>query len=148
MIPGRNFLSRIMLSTVACRHPLRLYLVSLNCFSVVSKSPRCYSEQRGRNNTKASPFVLAAQVARIKAVLSIINVEITIAVIRVANSSSYASTRASQALAINDCALRSSHISIPRADPCGVLRSKSALACWLSSTRWPLVKISSFGPWH
>ncbi|EEP75986.1 conserved hypothetical protein [Uncinocarpus reesii 1704] len=48
---------------------------------------------------KPSPFVLAAQLAGIKALPSIINAVITLAVISVANTCSYGSTRTLQALA-------------------------------------------------
>lgn len=50
-------------------------------------------------NTKASPFVLAIQLAGVKALPSIFNVVITISVISVANSCTYASSRTLQALA-------------------------------------------------
>ncbi|KAI8298048.1 putative amino-acid permease [Colletotrichum sp. SAR11_240] len=50
-------------------------------------------------NTKASPFVLAVQLARIEVLPHIINGVITLAVISVANSCTYGSTRVLQALA-------------------------------------------------
>ncbi|KAL9106204.1 MAG: hypothetical protein Q9227_008737 [Pyrenula ochraceoflavens] len=50
-------------------------------------------------NTKASPFVLAIQMAGVKALPSIFNVVITISVLSVANSCTYASSRTLQALA-------------------------------------------------
>ena len=50
-------------------------------------------------NTKASPFVLAIKMAGIKALPSIFNAVITISVISVANSATYASTRTIQAMA-------------------------------------------------
>lgn len=50
-------------------------------------------------NTKASPFVLAIELAGIKALPSIFNAVITISVISVANSCTFASTRTLQALA-------------------------------------------------
>ena len=50
-------------------------------------------------NTKASPFVLAIQMAGIKGLPSVFNVVITLSVISVANSATYGSTRTLQALA-------------------------------------------------
>lgn len=50
-------------------------------------------------NTKASPFVLAIQRANVKVLPSIFNAVITLAVISVANSCAYASSRTMQALA-------------------------------------------------
>lgn len=50
-------------------------------------------------NTKASPFVLAIQLAGVKGLPSVFNVVITLAVISVANSATYASTRTIQAMA-------------------------------------------------
>ncbi|KAH7120892.1 amino acid permease [Dendryphion nanum] len=50
-------------------------------------------------NTKASPFVLAIQMAGVKGLPSVFNVVITLAVISVANSATYASTRTIQAMA-------------------------------------------------
>ncbi|KAL0263031.1 hypothetical protein SLS55_002006 [Diplodia seriata] len=50
-------------------------------------------------NTKASPFVLAVQMAGIKVLPHIINAVITMAVISVANSCTYGSTRVLQAMA-------------------------------------------------
>lgn len=55
-------------------------------------------------NTKASPFVYAIQSAGIKALPSIFNAVITISVISVANSATFASTRTLQALAMNGMA--------------------------------------------
>jgi len=52
-------------------------------------------------NTKASPFVLAIQAANVKALPSLFNAVITISVISVANSCTYASSRTMQALAAN-----------------------------------------------
>lgn len=49
-------------------------------------------------NTKASPFVLAIQMAGIKGLPSVFNAVITISVLSVANSCSFASTRTMQAL--------------------------------------------------
>ena len=50
-------------------------------------------------NTKASPFVLAIQDAKIKVLPSIFNAVITISVLSVANSCTYGSTRTMQAMA-------------------------------------------------
>ncbi|KAF2792432.1 hypothetical protein K505DRAFT_246694 [Melanomma pulvis-pyrius CBS 109.77] len=50
-------------------------------------------------NTKASPFVLAIELAGVKILPSIFNAVITVAVISVANSATYASTRTIQAMA-------------------------------------------------
>ncbi|KAK5071161.1 hypothetical protein LTR64_007665 [Lithohypha guttulata] len=55
-------------------------------------------------NTKASPFVLAMQMAGIKALPSVFNAVITIAVLSVANSATYASTRTLQAMALEKMA--------------------------------------------
>ncbi|KAL8639625.1 MAG: hypothetical protein Q9228_003359 [Teloschistes exilis] len=51
-------------------------------------------------NTKASPFVLAIQAAKIKALPSIFNVVITLSVLSVANSATFGSTRTMQALSL------------------------------------------------
>ncbi|KAJ4299966.1 hypothetical protein N0V90_005214 [Kalmusia sp. IMI 367209] len=50
-------------------------------------------------NTKASPFVIAIQMAGVKGLPSVFNAVITISVISVANSCTYASTRTIQAMA-------------------------------------------------
>lgn len=50
-------------------------------------------------NTKASPFVLAITMAGVKGLPSVFNAVITLAVISVANSATYASTRTLQAMA-------------------------------------------------
>ncbi|KAF1992637.1 putative general amino-acid permease GAP1 [Aulographum hederae CBS 113979] len=50
-------------------------------------------------NTKASPFVLAIELAGVKGLPSVFNVVITLAVLSVANSATFASTRTLQALA-------------------------------------------------
>lgn len=52
-------------------------------------------------DTKASPFVLSIQEAGIKGLPSVFNAVISVAVISVANASSFASTRTMQALAAN-----------------------------------------------
>ncbi|KAL9598159.1 MAG: hypothetical protein Q9219_004656 [cf. Caloplaca sp. 3 TL-2023] len=51
-------------------------------------------------DTKASPFVLAIQLAGVKGLPSVFNVVITIAVLSVANSCTYGSTRTMQALGV------------------------------------------------
>ncbi|KAL8708689.1 MAG: hypothetical protein Q9225_007565 [Loekoesia sp. 1 TL-2023] len=51
-------------------------------------------------NTKASPFVLAIQMAGVKGLPSVFNAVITISVLSVANSCTYGSTRTMQALGI------------------------------------------------
>lgn len=53
----------------------------------------------GAAYTKASPFVIAIEMAGVKALPSIFNVVITLSVISVANSATYGSTRTLQALA-------------------------------------------------
>ncbi|KAF2110880.1 AAT family amino acid transporter, partial [Lophiotrema nucula] len=55
-------------------------------------------------NTKASPFVLAIQLAGVKGLPSVFNAVITIAVLSVANSCTYGSTRTLQAMAANGMA--------------------------------------------
>lgn len=51
-------------------------------------------------NTKASPFVLAIQLAGVKGLPSVFNAVITISVLSVANSCTYGSTRTMQALGV------------------------------------------------
>lgn len=51
-------------------------------------------------NTKASPFVLAIQMAGVKGLPSVFNAVITISVLSVANSCTYGSTRTMQALGV------------------------------------------------
>jgi len=53
------------------------------------------------SNTKASPFVLAITLANVNGLPSVFNAIITISVISVANSCTFASTRTMQALAMN-----------------------------------------------
>jgi len=55
-------------------------------------------------NTKASPFVLAIKLAGVKGLPSVFNAVITISVISVANSATYASTRTIQSLAMQGMA--------------------------------------------
>ncbi|KAF1979037.1 high-affinity amino acid transporter [Bimuria novae-zelandiae CBS 107.79] len=55
-------------------------------------------------NTKASPFVLAITMAGVKGLPSVFNAVITISVISVANSATYASTRTIQAMATQNMA--------------------------------------------
>lgn len=55
-------------------------------------------------NTKASPFVLAIELAGIKGLPSVFNAVITISVLSVANSCAFGSTRTMQALALKGMA--------------------------------------------
>lgn len=75
------------------------YIVNLFILGLIIKS----SDERllgsSGANTKASPFVLAIQDAGIKVLPSIFNTVITLAVISVANSCTFGSTRTMQALA-------------------------------------------------
>jgi amino acid transporter len=75
------------------------YIVNLFVLGLIVKS----SDERLLNshgaNTKFSPFVIAIQDAGIKVLPSIFNAVITIAVISVANSCTFGSTRTMQALA-------------------------------------------------
>lgn len=77
------------------------YLVSLFLVGLIlpSDDPRLLGASGA--NTKASPFVLAIQKANVHALPSVFNVVITLSVISVANSCTYASTRTMQALAAN-----------------------------------------------
>ncbi|OAA67999.1 amino-acid permease [Niveomyces insectorum RCEF 264] len=68
-------------------------------------------------NTKASPFVLAIQDAGIKVLPSIFNAVITVAVISVANSCTFGSTRTMQALAERGMAPRFLAYVDPRGRP-------------------------------
>lgn len=75
------------------------YVVNLFVLGLIIKStdPRLIGSSSA--DTKASPFVLAIQDAGIKVLPSIFNAVITIAVISVANSCTFGSTRTMQALA-------------------------------------------------
>lgn len=75
------------------------YIVNLFIVGLIlpSNDPRLLGSSGA--NTKASPFVLAIQDAGIKVLPSIFNAVITIAVISVANSCTFGSTRTMQALA-------------------------------------------------
>lgn len=75
------------------------YVVNLFVLGLIIRSddPRLIGASGA--NTKASPFVLAIQDAGVKVLPSIFNAVITIAVISVANSCTFGSTRTMQALA-------------------------------------------------
>ncbi|KAK6532097.1 hypothetical protein TWF694_003259 [Orbilia ellipsospora] len=75
------------------------YIVGLTMIGLVvpSNDDRLLNASGG--NTAASPFVIALELAKINALPSIFNVVITLAVISVANSSTYGSTRTLHALA-------------------------------------------------
>ncbi|KAK6357721.1 hypothetical protein TWF718_002030 [Orbilia javanica] len=75
------------------------YIVSLTLIGLIvpSDDPRLLNASGG--NTAASPFVIAFQLANIAVLPSIFNVVITLAVISVANSCTYGSTRTLHALA-------------------------------------------------
>ncbi|KAF3924566.1 hypothetical protein ABW21_db0209585 [Orbilia brochopaga] len=75
------------------------YIVGLTIVGLIvpSNDPRLLNASGG--NTAASPFVIALQTAGIKVLPSIFNVVITLAVMSVAASCTYASTRTCHALA-------------------------------------------------
>lgn len=77
------------------------YLVSLLIVGI--NVPNGSDRLRGASasNTAASPFVLAIELAGVKGLPSVFNAVITIAVISVANSAVYGSTRTMQALALH-----------------------------------------------
>ena len=66
---------------------------------VASDDPRLIGASN--SNTKDSPFVIAITNAGVKGLPSVFNAVITISVISVANSCTFASTRTMQALALN-----------------------------------------------
>jgi len=76
------------------------YVVSLFIVGLIlpSDSPDLLGSSGA--NTKASPFVLAIEAANVKGLPSVFNAVITISVISVANSCTFASTRTMQALAV------------------------------------------------
>ncbi|KAI1909200.1 hypothetical protein LOZ39_001882 [Ophidiomyces ophidiicola] len=86
--------SRQVLWRIVIFYVVNILLIGLN---VPSDSPVLLGAKGG--NTKASAFVLATQLAGIKALPSVINAVITISVLSVANTCSFASTRTLQALA-------------------------------------------------
>lgn len=77
------------------------YVVSLFMVGLVLPSDDDSLVGSSGANTKASPFVLAIQMAGIKGLPSVFNAVITISVLSVANSCSFASTRTLQALGAN-----------------------------------------------
>lgn len=74
------------------------YVVSLFIVGLILPSDDDRLVGSSGANTKASPFVLSIQLAGIKGLPSVFNAVITISVLSVANSCSYASTRTMQAL--------------------------------------------------
>lgn len=74
------------------------YVVSLLILGIIVPSDSDSLSSASGGNTKYSPFVLSFRLAGIKALPSIFNAVITISVISVANSCTYASTRTMQAL--------------------------------------------------
>jgi len=75
------------------------YIVNLFILGLIVPSSSNVLLDSSGANTKASPFVLAIQLAGVKGLPSVFNAVITIAVISVANSATYASTRTLQAMA-------------------------------------------------
>jgi amino acid transporter len=74
------------------------YVISLTLLGLIVPSNNDQLSQASGGKTKYSPFVLAFHLAHIKALPSIFNAVITISVISVANSCTFASTRTMQAL--------------------------------------------------
>jgi amino acid transporter len=87
--------SKQVIWRIAIFYIVNLFLVGLN---VPADSP-LYSREGGASRT--SPFVIAIELAGIKVLPSIFNAVILIAVMSVANSCTYGSTRTIQALAAN-----------------------------------------------
>ncbi|EGX45358.1 hypothetical protein AOL_s00170g65 [Orbilia oligospora ATCC 24927] len=75
------------------------YIVSLTLVGLIVPSDDSRLLNASGGNTAASPFVIAFQLANIAVLPSIFNVVITLAVISVANSCTYGSTRTLHALA-------------------------------------------------
>ncbi|KAF3162598.1 hypothetical protein TWF788_001968 [Orbilia oligospora] len=75
------------------------YIVSLTLIGLIVPSDDSRLLNASGGNTAASPFVIAFQLANIAVLPSIFNVVITLAVISVANSCTYGSTRTLHALA-------------------------------------------------
>jgi yeast amino acid transporter len=80
------------------------YILNIFIVGLIVRSDSDYLLNSSGANTKYSPFVVAIQEAGIKALPSIFNAVITIAVISVANSATYGSTRTLQALALQGMA--------------------------------------------
>jgi amino acid transporter len=74
------------------------YVISLTLLGLIVPSNNDQLSQASGGKTQYSPFVLAFRLAHIKALPSIFNAVITISVISVANSCTFASTRTMQAL--------------------------------------------------
>ena len=75
------------------------YVVNLFILGLIVPSDSDVLLGSSGGNTKASPFVLAIKLAGVKGLPSVFNTVITLAVLSVANSATYASTRTIQALA-------------------------------------------------
>jgi len=75
------------------------YVVNLFIVGIILRSDDTRLLGASGANTKASPFVLAIQDAKIKVLPSIFNAVITISVLSVANSCTFGSTRTMQAMA-------------------------------------------------
>ncbi|KAK4146222.1 amino-acid permease inda1 [Dichotomopilus funicola] len=82
------------------------YIVNLFIVGLIMRSDDNRLLNSSGANTKASPFVLAIQDAGIQVLPSIMNAVITVAVVSVANSCAFASTRTMQALALQGMAPR------------------------------------------
>jgi amino acid transporter len=80
------------------------YVVNLFILGLIIPSSSDVLLDSSGANTKASPFVLAIVMAGVKGLPSVFNAVITMAVISVANSATYASTRTIQAMAANGMA--------------------------------------------
>ncbi|KAF2006404.1 amino-acid permease [Amniculicola lignicola CBS 123094] len=82
------------------------YVVNLFILGLIVPSSSEFLLNSSGANTKASPFVVAIQMAGVKGLPSVFNAVITISVISVANSATYASTRTLQAMASQGMAPR------------------------------------------
>jgi len=78
------------------------YVISLLIVGLIVPSNDPDLLGASNSNTKASPFVLAITLANVNGLPSVFNAIITISVISVANSCTFASTRTMQALAANN----------------------------------------------
>ena len=76
------------------------YVVSLFLVGLILPSDNDQLLDGSSSNTKASPFVLAIKLTGVKGLPSVFNAVITISVLSVANSCTFASTRTMQALAV------------------------------------------------
>ncbi|MCJ1322875.1 hypothetical protein MMC15_008225 [Xylographa vitiligo] len=77
------------------------YVISLLIVGLIVPSNNQDLLGASNSNTKSSPFVLAITLANVNGLPSVFNAIITISVISVANSCTFASTRTMQALAMN-----------------------------------------------